>query len=142
MGILADKLKEKRYPAAEARLVILATEALRIAGDNRVVAAAALNKKLQDEFWVLKDLFLLPALEQVARDMTGKQLSGESAEDHTSVADKASIQPPAAAPSPAQIYALTEAKRIAAQRRIVQVENIRWIGLGRCTSLRAARLYS
>jgi hypothetical protein len=60
MGIFADKLREKSYPAAEARLAVLASEALRDANKNMVVAAGLLNKKLQNDFWVLKDLFLLP----------------------------------------------------------------------------------
>jgi hypothetical protein len=155
MGIFADKLKEKSYPAAEARLAVLAAEALRDANKNMVVACGLLNKKLQNDFWVLKDLFLLPVLQQVLRDMVGESGKGQAgdtgngqnsladaahanaAEGQLSSADKAKIEMPTAAPdeggagqsrdvdktkvsvpappSAAQLHALDEAKKLAAQ---------------------------
>src|SRR6516162_7714067 len=116
MGIFADKLREKSYPAAEARLAVLAAEALREGNKNLVAACALLNKKLQNDFWVLKDLFLLPVLQQVLRDMAGESGKGQSqriedqgpgadaaqqsnaAEGHEPVADKAIAGMPTAAP--------------------------------------------
>jgi hypothetical protein len=155
MGIFADKLREKSYPAAEARLAVLAAEALRDANKNMVAACALLNKKLQNDFWVLKDLFLLPVLQQVLRDMAGESSKGQytgidkdqkvvadaaqsnAAEGQPPTADKASGLMPTAAPdegemgpggiadkatrhvpaspSPAQLHALDEAKKLAAQ---------------------------
>src|SRR6516162_8808991 len=116
MGIFADKLREKSYPAAEARLAVLAAEALREGNKNLVAACALLNKKLQNDFWVLKDLFLLPVLQQVLRDMAGESGEGQTnfadgqskhadaaqqsnaAEGHAQDANKASGQLPTAAP--------------------------------------------
>jgi hypothetical protein len=154
MGIFADKLKEKSYPAAEARLAVLAAEALREGNKNLVTACALLNKKLQNDFWVLKDLFLLPVLQQVLRDMAGESGKGQpadgdqnkdadaaqstnAAEGQLEAADKATVRVPTAAPdegekghekfakkatirmpaspSPAQLHALDEAKKLAAQ---------------------------
>jgi hypothetical protein len=134
MGIFADKLREKSYPAAEARLAVLAAEALRDSNKNLVAACALLNKKLQGDFWVLKDLFLLPVLQQVLRDMAGEN----AAEGQMSDADKARKFMPTAAPdeggaghepdakkkasslmpaspSAAQLQALDEVKKLAAQ---------------------------
>src|SRR6516165_6289306 len=96
MGIFADKLREKSYPAAEARLAVLAAEALRDANKNMVAACALLNKKLQNDFWVLKDLFLLPVLQQVLRDMAGASGEGHASVENNQAADADAAQPNAA----------------------------------------------
>lgn len=72
MTLLAEKLKAAGAQTAESCLMVLACEALRESRGDASAAADKLWRKLQDDYWAAKEVFLLPYLRERLRDMQGK----------------------------------------------------------------------
>lgn len=73
MTLLGEKLKAAGVETADARLMVLAIDALRESKGAIDEAAIVLWTKLQQEPWVAMDLWLLPYLRDRQRDMAGPQ---------------------------------------------------------------------
>lgn len=78
MTLLGEKLKKSGIDTAEARLAVLAFEALRETTALHE-AAVVLSQKLTAEPWVIIDMWLAPYLRERQRDMNGNTPAQSSA---------------------------------------------------------------